>query len=134
MSKSDSFREGEQTAIAWIERRSPMLDDLAILVAGMKGTIGEYERGFLVTIGNAAREAARREGRTAAAPAQSPRLRPRIRPSRSLTDVDETGRRHRQRALRDRLHELGRRNAQAWLRCNTRSGGWGGPRRDDDRW
>ncbi len=113
MSKSESFREGEQTAIAWIEGVSPMLDDLAILVAGMKGTIGEYERGFLVTIGNAAREAARREGRAAAA-AQSPAPPAPDPASPSLMDVDETWRRHRQRALRARLEELGRRNQEAW--------------------
>jgi hypothetical protein len=123
----DDFRAGEALALEWIEGRTSLTDDLAVLVLGMTRELsdearefGGEARGFLVTIGNAARQAARRETNPrskpirprAPDPAKAP---PPAEPPSAAVDFNELMQRRRERNLAARLDELGRRNQEAWL-------------------
>ena len=120
----DDFRAGEALALEWIEGRTSLTDDLAVLVLGMARELsgeardfGGEARGFLVTIGNAARQAARGRPRPrragAAKPVEALPL-PEAPPSPPV-DVDEFRRRRREHELAARLDELGRRNAETFM-------------------
>jgi len=114
MSDDDDFRDGEEAAIAWLEGRSELIDDLGALVAGMPKKLGGQERGFLLTIGNAARSAARGEvqPRPAAAPRQV-EVPPSPSPSQPSPAIDlgEFLRQRREQAQAARLEELWRQNS-----------------------
>jgi hypothetical protein len=119
----DDFRAGEALALEWIEGRTSLTDDLAVLVLGMarelRGEAREFGgevRGFLVTIGNAARQAPR--GHTRPRPAGAPKpveALPSPEVPSATVDFNEMLRRRRERNLAARLDELGRRNQEAWL-------------------
>jgi hypothetical protein len=123
----DDFRAGEALALEWIEGRTSLTDDLAVLVLGMTSELsgearefGGEARGFLVTLGNAARQAARRETNPRSKP-----IRPRApdpakappspeAPPGPTIDINEMFRRRRESERARRLEEFGRRNAAAW--------------------
>jgi hypothetical protein len=113
MTDNDAFKVGEEMARAWTEGRSELIEDLGALVAGM-GEIGPQERGFLVTLGNAAR-AARRAPRPTPAPALLEAQTPAAPPARAPIDVDDSWRRARERMRQARLEELARANSQISL-------------------
>jgi hypothetical protein len=73
MPADDDFRAGEGMAIEWLEGRSEMSDDLALLVSGMTQPLDGTARAFLLTVGNAARAVARREDLPTPAGAPAPR-------------------------------------------------------------
>jgi hypothetical protein len=56
-------KEGEGMAKAWLAGKSELIDDLAVLVAGMDRPLDAIARAFLLTIGNAAKASAKREAR-----------------------------------------------------------------------
>jgi hypothetical protein len=114
MSDDDDFRDGEEAAIAWLEGRSELIADLAALVTGMPRELGAAERGFLVTVGNAAKQAAR--GHAQPMPADAPasvKAQPSPPPSQPspAIDLDEYMRQRRERAQAARLQELWRENS-----------------------
>jgi hypothetical protein len=113
MSDDDDARAGEELARAWLQGKSEMSDDLALLVSGMTQPLDATARAFLQTIGNAAKASAKRgptpsARRTAAAP-------PVQVPPAAPVDLNEMLRRRRERERAAKLEEFGRRNAEAWL-------------------
>lgn len=119
----DEFRAGEALVLEWIGGRTSLTDDPAVLVVGMARELsgearefGGEVRGFLVTIGNAARQAARGPTRPMPAGAPTPvKAQPSPEaPSPPPIDVDEFIRARREHALRERLQEMGRHNEAAW--------------------
>lgn len=106
----DGFRAGEKMAIDWIEGRSEMTDDLAALVAGMPRELDAMARGFLVTIGNAARRTASCEAQPAPGAAPTPPAVPP--PAAPSIDVDTMWARARERQRKARFEEFARRNAE----------------------
>lgn len=114
MAANDDFRAGESMAIDWIAGRSQMSDDLAFLVSEMDRPLDETARGFLITIGNAARAAAKRAEQAAKAQATAAahgEAQPAATVAAAL-DVDASWRRMRELQRRARLEELWRRNSQ----------------------
>jgi hypothetical protein len=114
----DDFRAGEGMAIEWLESRSEMSDDLALLVSGMTQPLDGTARAFLLTVGNAARAVARREDlpTSAGAPAQRAPDPAKAQPTPEATptppiDLNEMLRRRRERERAARFEELARRNA-----------------------
>ena len=55
----DDARAGEELARAWLQGKSELINDLAALVDGMSQPLDATAKGFLVTVGNAARMAKR---------------------------------------------------------------------------
>ena len=144
---ADDFRAGEALALEWIEGRTSLTDDLAVIVLGMarelSGEAREFggdARGFLVTIGNAARMAKRDDlptlARTSAprakglANAQPTAPEP---PPAPTTDINEMFRRRRERERAVRLEELGRRNQEAFME-QQHAFTLGNPMRNDADW
>ena len=129
MAASDRFRAGEGAAIDWIAGRSEMSDDLGFLVSSMEWPLDEEARAFLLTVGNAAQAAAKR-AEQAAKEAASRRTEQTPAASQAPTPVgwEELRRRRREQALRERLDQLWRANAQipldAGVRTRGRPGDW----------
>ena len=118
MSDTDDFHEGEQMAIAWIEGRSDLAQDLSVLVAGMPREFGGTERGFLLTIGNAARSAARSERRST--PADAPARLGEVQAAAAGSpapgpDIDDFLYRAREATRQARFEKLARSNADACM-------------------
>ena len=113
----DDVRAGEELAKAWLQGKSELIDDLAALVDGMDKPLDATAKGFLVTVGNAARMA-KRDDLPTPARAPAPRAKgpakaqptPEAPPAPAF-DVDEFRRRRREHELAARLDELARRNA-----------------------
>ena len=113
----DDVRAGEELARAWLQGKSEMSDDLALLVSGMTQPLDEMAKAFLQTIASAAKGSAKRGPTPSArrapdfAKAQpSPEA-----PPAPTIDLNEMWRRRRERERARRLDELGRRNQEAWL-------------------
>jgi hypothetical protein len=113
----DDVRAGEELARAWLQGKSEMSDDLALLVDGMSQPLDATARAFILAIGAAARSvpkgkarpaSARIEAQTAAQP--SPEA-----PPAPLIDLNEMMRRRRERERARRLEEFGRRNQEAFM-------------------
>jgi hypothetical protein len=109
---ADDFREGEAMARDWIAGKGA-LPDLMSIVKDMPRDLAGLEAGFLSTVDAAAR------GRQGAAGAPDPvkaqmALAPPPLPAPTIS-LDEMWRRRRERNREQRLEELGRRNAEAWL-------------------
>jgi hypothetical protein len=108
------FREGEAMARDWIAGKGA-LPDLMSIVKDMPRDLAGLEAGFLSTVDAAAR------GRQGAAGAPDPAkaqlaLAPQPTPEPPPTiSLDELMLRRRERNLEQRLDELGRRNAEAWV-------------------
>jgi hypothetical protein len=116
----DDFREGEKMALDWLEGRSEMSDDLALLVSGMTQPLDATAKGFLVTVGNAARMAKREDlptpARAPAARAKGPaKAQPTPEaPPQPPVDVDAFRRRMREHERAARLERLASSNAAVW--------------------
>jgi hypothetical protein len=110
---SDDVRAGEELARAWLQGNSELLDDLADLVGSMSHPLDETARTFLLTVGNAARQASKGKARPAHERIEA---QPAVQPTPPAPiDLNEVIRRRREHELAARLEELGRRNAQAWV-------------------
>jgi hypothetical protein len=112
----DDARAGEELARSWLQGKSEMSDDLALLVSGMTQPLDEMAKAFLQTIGSAARLSAKSKGRPASArieaqPSAQPTPEP---PPSAPVDLNEMLRRRRERDRARRLEEFGRSNADAW--------------------
>jgi hypothetical protein len=72
----DEARAGEDLARAWLQGKSEMSDDLALLVSGMTQPLDEMATAFIRMIGNAAKAAPKSKVRQtpAGAPAAPPNL------------------------------------------------------------
>jgi hypothetical protein len=137
MAADDAFREGESLAIDWIEGRSEMSGDLALLVNGMTQPLDETARAFLLTIGNAARAVARREDLSTLAGAPVPRPPDPAKaqptpeaPLAPFVDLNEMLRRRRERERAARYKELARANAALFEEQQAFFGGGGRPARE----
>jgi hypothetical protein len=123
----DDFRAGEALALEWLAGKTSLTDDLAVIVLGMarelSGEAREFggdARGFLVTIGNAAKASARGNARPTRAGTPAPAsieaaAQPAPEPPQPHVDINELWRRRRESNREQRLAELGRRNAEAWV-------------------
>jgi hypothetical protein len=110
----DDFQAGEQLALEWLEGRSDMSDDLALLVSGMSQPLDGRARAFLVAVGKAAQAAAKREGPPASseAPATLRHEAPTpAAPPAPAAGVEDFLRLARERAERARIEELWRANS-----------------------
>jgi hypothetical protein len=110
----DDVRAGEELARVWLQGKSEMSDDLALLVDGMSQPLDGTARAFILAIGAAARSvpkgkarpaSARIETQTAAQPTQDP--------PQPGVDLNEMLRRRREREHARRLEEFGRSNDEA---------------------
>jgi hypothetical protein len=117
----DDVRAGEELARSWLQGKSGLSDDLALLVSGLSQPLDTTARAFISMIGNAAKAAPR--GKARPTPAGAPAARPpdlaKAQPSPEappapLIDLNEMLRRRREREHARRLEELGRRNQEAW--------------------
>jgi hypothetical protein len=108
----DDARAGAELARAWLDGRSEMSDDLALLVSGMTQPLDEIAKAFLVTVGNAARAMAKRETRPAPSVRRKPAPPPEPTPAAPV-DLNEMIRRRRERMSVRRLEEFGRSNEWA---------------------
>jgi hypothetical protein len=115
----DEARAGEDLARAWLQGKSEMSDDLALLVSGMTQPLDEMATAFIRMIGNAAKAAPKSKVRQtpAGAPAAPPNL-AQAQPSPEappapLIDFNEMMRRHRESEYARRLEELWRENSSS---------------------
>jgi hypothetical protein len=116
---------GEELARAWLQGKSELLDSLADLVEGMDRPLGEMERAFLQTIGNAARAEAKREGKPTSL-ASDPASALRSAPSAEFKiDIEEFRRRQREHERRAQYEELAANNASIPIGSMPRDEGWG---------
>jgi hypothetical protein len=111
----DDARAGEELARAWLQGKSEMSDDLALLVSGMTQPLDEMAKGFLQTIGNAAKASAKREARQAPTARRTAAPPPAEPLPAAPVDFSEILRRRREREHARRLDELGRRNQEAFM-------------------
>jgi hypothetical protein len=103
-------RAGEELARAWLQGKSELVDDLAALVDGMDKPLGATARAFLLTVGNAARQAARGHTRPKPAGATRP-VEALPLPEAPPVDIDAFRRRWRERERAARLEQLSRDNS-----------------------
>jgi hypothetical protein len=128
----DDVRAGEELARAWLDGRSEMSDDLALLVSGMTQPLDATARAFISMIGNSAKASA------TARPTPSARRTPAPPPAgptpSAPVDLNEMLRRRRERERAAKLDELCRRNQEAFMEHHAfmtgnqmrNDAGWGG--------
>jgi hypothetical protein len=114
----DDVRAGEALARAWLQGKSEMSDDLALLVDGMDKPLDATARAFMQTIGSAAKASAKREARPTPSARRTPDLAkaqptPEAPPA-PLVDLSEMLRRRRERERAARIAAFGKTNEEAW--------------------
>lgn len=101
---------------AWLQGKSEMSDDLALLVSGMSLPLDAMANSFLSTIGAAAKAASRsssKPGRQRAPDPAKVQPTPEAPPAPTIS-LDELMRRRRERDRAARLERFARYNDEAW--------------------